>query len=84
MPRYSYKCKECEHVFDVDHGMLIKLKNCDECDTEDSLFRIPSSTYSTKNKQQSEEKTGELVKEFIRSTKKDIGEDKKSFKEEIY
>jgi len=84
LPRYSYKCKECEHIFDVVHGMLIKLKNCDECDTEDSLLRIPSETYSTKSKQPSEDKTGEIVKEFIRNTKKEISEDKKSFKEELY
>ena len=77
MPKYTYKCKECDHFFEEVHGMLIKLKDCNECSTTGSLFRIPSIAYSTIDKKSSKNKTGELVKEFISDAKKEVEEQKR-------
>lgn len=83
MPKYAYKCKECDYAFEAVHGMFVKLQNCDECATDGTLFRIPSVAYSTKNKPSSDKKTGEIVKDFIRDVKKEVKEEKKKMKEEI-
>jgi len=61
----------------------MKLRNCDECTADGSLFRVPSVAYSTKSKASSEKKTGELVKEFIRDVKKEVKEEKKKMKEGV-
>jgi hypothetical protein len=63
--------------------MFVKLQNCDECATAGSLFRVPSMAYSTKSKESSENKTGELVKEFIHDAKQEVKEEKKKMKEEL-
>ena len=81
MPKYAYRCKECDHTFETVHGMLIKLRNCDACSVDGTLFRVPSATYSTKNKAPPEKKTGELVKEFISGAKQEIEEQKKEMME---
>ena len=83
MPKYAYKCKECDHAFEAIHGMFLKLRNCDECATDGSLFRVPSVAYSTKSKASSEKKTGELVKEFIHDAKQEVKEEKKKMKKEF-
>ena len=84
MPKYTYRCKECDHDFETVHGMFIKLRNCDECSTDGSLFRVPSIGYSTKNdaSTESENKTGEIVKEFISDAKKEVEEQKREMKED--
>jgi putative FmdB family regulatory protein len=83
VPKYAYKCKECDHAFEAVHGMFVKLRNCDECATDGSLFRVPSVAYSTKNKAPPEKKTGEIVKDFIRDAKQEVKEEKKKMKEEL-
>ena len=83
MPKYAYKCKECDHAFEAVHGMFVKLRNCDECATDGSLFRVPSVAYSAKNKAPPEKKTGEIVKDFIRDAKQEVKEEKKKMKEEL-
>jgi len=84
VPKYNYRCKECDHAFETVHRMLMKLRNCDECSTDGSLFRVPSVDYSTKNKAspESEKKTGEIVKEFISDAKKEVEEQKKEMMED--
>ena len=83
MPKYAYKCKECDHTFEAVHGMFVKLRNCDECSTDGTLLRVPSLAYSTKSKVSTEKKTGELVKEFIIGAKQEVEEQKKEMMEEF-
>ena len=82
MPKYAYKCKECDHAFEAVHGMFMKLRNCDECSIDGTLFRVPSTTYSTKSDTSTEKKTGELVKEFIGDAKKEVEEQKREMTED--
>ena len=82
MPKYAYKCKECEHSFEVLHGMFIKLKNCDACDNDGSLYRVPSISYSTNPSTSSGRKTGETVKEFINDAKQEVEKQKEDMRGE--
>jgi len=78
MPRYAYRCKECDHGFEVFHGMSEKLENCDEC--SGILFRVPSTTFTTTSAGK-EEKPGQVVKEFIEDAKREIQAEKEIMKE---
>ena len=62
--------------------MFTKLRNCDECSTDGTLFRVPSTTYFTKSDTSTEKKTGELVKEFIGDAKKEVEEQKREMTED--
>ena len=43
MPRYTYRCVECEALFEKIHSMTEKLTDCEFCTSEKCLKRIPSS-----------------------------------------
>ena len=83
MPKYTYKCKECDYAFEAVHGMFVKLQNCDECSMDGTLLRVPSVSYSMKSKVSSDKKTGEIVKEFIDSAKQEVEKQKKEMTEEF-
>ena len=70
MPRYTYRCDVCGNSFEVSHSISEKLTDC-ECGEEDSLKRIPSLPFRV-SATPSEQKTGEIVKEFIEDTKKEV------------
>ena len=70
MPRYSYRCNNCEFSFDVWHSIKEQLKNCDQCDSENVLERIPA-TVRIKS-QKAEAPVGATVKEFIEETRKEV------------
>ena len=84
MPRYTYCCQECEHTFEIFHMISEKLFDCDACQTKDSLKRIPSS-FRLIHKDSSPENisaAGDLVKEYIQETKKDIKKQKEDMMRE--
>ena len=57
--------------------MSEKLENCEEC--SGVLFRIPSTTFTTK-KIGSNEKPGQIVKEFIEDVKEEVEAEKEKMK----
>ncbi len=67
MPRYAYRCDKCEEVFEVNHSMNTKLKDCELCESLESLIRVPSSTFITTNTTSTKDnkKVGDVVKEHI-------------------
>ena len=72
MPKYTYKCRECEYTFDTFHSIRTILEDCEKCEKEGgtlgSLERIPGSILGFKNKN----RDGEIVKEHIKDTKEEI------------
>jgi putative FmdB family regulatory protein len=70
LPRYTYRCDVCGNSFEVSHSISEKLTDC-ECGKEGSLKRIPSLPFRV-SATPSEQKTGEIVKEFIEDTKKEV------------
>ena len=79
MPRYKYYCSECEQYFEAFHSIAEKLEQCELC-SKDPVHIVPSIPFSksTNNLQ----KSGELVKEYIKDTKLAIAEEKKRLKKE--
>ena len=81
MPRYTYRCDVCGNSFEVSHSISEKLTDC-ECGEEGSLKRIPSLPFRASIKI-NKQKAGEVVKEFIEDTRKQIDQTKKEMSKEV-
>jgi len=73
MPKYIYKCNHCSKIYEKFHSIKIKLTDCELCNTDCALERIPSNTVTVRFKSSN----GELVKEYIEETKQQVKEYKK-------
>jgi len=77
MPRYDYRCKECDFEFTKSHGMGEKLTDCIECNAANTLFRVPLAFITHSNNSAGPSKAGEIVKKHIEETKKEIEQEKR-------
>ena len=77
MPKYCYKCSECESEIEVRHGMTERLTDCKVCDNQGVMIRIPQLTNIVRKQEQGGRKTGSLVKDYIRDNKEILKEQKK-------
>ncbi len=77
MPKYCYKCSECESEIEVRHGITERLTDCKVCDNKGVLTRIPQLTNIVRKQEQSKDKTGSLVKEYIEENKRILNEEKR-------
>ena len=77
MPKYCYKCSECESEIEVRHSMTERLTDCKVCDNEEVLTRIPQLTNIVRKHEKGEKKTGSLVKEYIEENKRILKEERK-------
>jgi len=68
MPKYTYRCDVCGDHLEKIHSISEKLAFC-ECGKEGSLTRVPSLPFCVSHKKQ---KAGEVVKEFIEDTKREV------------
>ena len=82
MPKYVYECKECGIIKEIVHSMQEKLKDCAECDTIDTLRRIPSFNLMIGASGQAA--TGDKVKEFIEDAKEEIKRERRELKKREY
>lgn len=80
MPRYIYKCKDCDDVFEVSHSMSHEQRECLLCGLEDTIEKIPAQIL--KRLVSSERKPGDVVKKFIRDASVDLKNDKKEARRE--
>lgn len=77
MPKYCYKCPECEGEVEVRHGMSERLEECKLCDYQGVLTRIPQLTNIIRKQEQDQRETGSLVKEYIEENKQILKEERK-------
>lgn len=80
MPRYNYRCAQCENTMVINHSMSERAETCLECGATGSLHRVPSlfraaSTSGTN-------KPGELVKAYIEQTKEAVREEKTTLRKD--
>ncbi len=71
MPIYTYQCDTCFETWTVRHGMSETVTVCGECGAE-SVVRIPSMVSSAPKNSNKSSKVGELTKEFIENSRKDL------------
>lgn len=84
MPKYVYRCKSCELVTEIVHSMQERLKDCSECDTIDSLVRVPSFSFTLGKNVESTSSSGERVKDFIEDSRAELNRELKSLKKKEY
>ena len=62
--------------------MTIKLKDCDLCQSLESLTRVPSSTFitTTTNTTKDNKKVGDVVKDHIEESKKELKTEQQKLK----
>ena len=84
MPKYVYRCDKCEKIFEVVHSMKDKLEICEECDG--FLIRIPSHAFinSGQKKVATNRKVGDLVKDHIEESKKELRKEQEKIGSEEY
>lgn len=80
MPKYNYRCKNCEDVFEAVHSMSERLTSCEKCDTIDSLVKIPSSIAV----QYRDNKTGKVVDDYIKEAKEEVKQEKEALTSRDY
>ena len=85
MPKYRYKCTNCDGVFVFHHTMSEIKKNCKICDSvENSLTKLPAifSLVGEENKTKVK-KVGSVVKKSIESFREDLERDKEELRNKI-
>ena len=80
MPRYVYLCEKCNKPYQVAHSIKEKLTDCEECNSEGTLKRIPSMPFIFSEKT----RAGKLVDKHIEETKKEVKEEKEKLKKVEY
>ena len=78
MPKYCYKCPECESEMEVRHGMTERLEECKLCEYQGVLTRIPQLTNIIKKEKKDKVETGSLVKEYIEQNKEILKQERKT------
>ena len=68
---------ECESEIEVRHGMTERLTDCEVCNNQEVLIRIPQLTNIMRKQEQGEKKSGSLVKEYIEENRRILQEEKK-------
>tara|TARA_R110000824_G_scaffold182970_2_gene363962 strand:- start:713 stop:979 length:267 start_codon:yes stop_codon:yes gene_type:complete len=76
MPKYVYKCEQCEEHFEVYHGMNECQDNCIYCSAL-SLHRVPQMPFIKRQKLSKGKKVGDEVKHAIESNRAILEETKK-------
>lgn len=85
MPVYTYLCEKCGNNFQTFHSMSIRLENCDKCGEKECLERIPGQiSYDDLKERREQKKIGEITKDFIENSRKDLEEMKKEMKNKEY
>lgn len=78
MPIYTYLCEKCGSSFQIFHSMSTRLNNCDKCGGEECLERIPGQiSYGELKEKYNNKKVGDITKDFIEESRKDLKEMKK-------
>ena len=78
MPKYCYKCPECESEMEVRHGITERLEECKLCEYQGVLTRIPQHTNIVRKQEQGKREPGSLVKEYIAENKEILKQERKS------
>jgi hypothetical protein len=86
LPKYVYKCSECERIYELIHSFGEQVLYCSEanedskCSGTSTLERVPQIVNYIDNKPSGKQKVGQIVDEYIKNTKQDIKEYKKELK----
>ena len=84
MPRYKYKCSQCEISKAVFHLISETLSDCDECNGVDTMQKLVSTPHIKKEIPLEKDKVGEITKEYIEANREILEQQKQETKKENY
>jgi len=85
MPKYDYRCKKCNFVFEFRHEIGEKFEKHPKCDQKEcDIHKVPSFfRLFIPFQKKADRKPGELVKQHIEEAKEEIKNQKKDMKKEL-
>ena len=84
MPRYVYRCDNCNSYFQVSHGMREVQESCQLCEQTGFLTRVPQMPHVKKQFVESNNKVGQTVKDYIEENRDLLQEMKKEARGDEY
>ena len=86
MPRYRYRCSNCDDETVVFHGFDdTPPLDCSSCLSENTLQKVVGNLYfKTKENTANGQAVGQLTKEYIEENRKVLEEEKKKLRNENY
>ena len=76
MPRYTYRCSDCNEEFDVFHGMNDSHEVCGFCNSI-NLMRVPQMPHVARKQSTKGGKVGDEVKRAIEENRDLLKEERK-------
>jgi len=83
LPKYKYRCNDCEAEVETYHSITDKLIDCPICRTTSSLIKIPGNII-TSVKQTKAKTPGSVVKKSIEGFREDLAREKEKMKNEFF
>jgi len=80
MPKYTYKCNQCEEVSEKVHSMSEKMTDCETCKSKDTLVKIPTLITT----QYKDSAAGKIVDEHIKEAKEELEAEKQRLQHQDY
>ena len=86
MPRYHYRCSECNVAITVIHGLDDVHTQCASCVQENTMIKLLTKPTILRNYSQSnsEQVVGEVTTEYIEKNRQVLEEEKEKAKKEVY
>ena len=84
MPRYKYRCVQCEISKAVFHLISETLSDCDECGGAETMEKLVSMPYIKKDAVIEKQKIGDITKDHIDANREILERQKQEAKEENY
>ena len=83
MPKYVYKCNECEEYFEIYHGMNESHDTCAFCSSE-NIHRVPQMPFLKRSVEPKGNKVGDETKAAIEANRDLLKDMKKEASRDYY
>ena len=84
MPRYKYRCSQCEVSKAAFHLISETLSDCDECGGIDTMEKLVSTPHIKKEVTLDKHKVGDITKEHIEANREILEKQMQEAKQENY
>lgn len=84
MPRYQYRCTECQFTKTYFHGINEAIQKCEKCELDTMKKVLTNKFYTFTKNSRTQPKTGEITKKYIEDNKEILKTQKKEAEEKTY
>ena len=84
MPRYHYRCSECNTAVTIIHSIDDVHSQCEFCEKKDTMIKLLTKPIIVRNDQESnsEHTVGKITNEYIEENRKILKQIKRELKED--